>query len=69
MSILRIDAHNVDKDFEEQILSDYGVTIIDMAEAPWTVVFEGPKDKLIEMVNDHWGDDTYSIEALTEMIK
>lgn len=60
MSILTIDAHCIDKEFEQKIEAVYGVSIVSMEGAPWSVVFEGPASGLKAMVVAEWGESTYS---------
>jgi hypothetical protein len=57
MATLNIDAHCVDDEFESSILASYGVRIISMENAPWSVIFEGPREGLRQMYLDNWGDD------------
>ena len=68
MSILIIDAHCIDVKFEEMIQETYGVAIVSMEGAPWSVVFEGPRNGLAAMVVAEWGSDTYTSAQLEEMI-
>ena len=71
MSILTIDAHCIDKEFEQKIEAVYGVSIVSMEGAPWSVVFEGPASGLKAMVVAEWGESTYSdsdIEAMIETV-
>ena len=69
MSILTIDAHCIDKEFEQRIEVDYGVAIVSMEGAPWSVVFEGPREGLTAMVETEWGESTYTAEQIEEMIE
>jgi hypothetical protein len=68
MSILTIDAHCIDKEFEQRIEADYGVAIVSMEGAPWSVVFEGPSEGLKAMVETEWGESTYTSVQIEEMI-
>lgn len=66
MAILAIEAHNFDTTFETSIQDDYGVVIIDKAGAPWCVVFQGERDKLVAMVAEHW--DAERAESIGNVI-
>lgn len=68
MSILTIDAHCIDKEFETRIQTEYGVAIVSMEGAPWAVVFEGPREKLAEMVDAEWGENSYTADEINDMI-
>lgn len=68
MSILTIEAYALDVKFEEMIQETYGVTIVSMEGAPHAVVFEGTKENLMQMVNDHWGyEDSDISHMITEV--
>lgn len=69
MSILTIDAHCIDKEFEQRIEANYGVAIVSMEGAPWAVVFEGPREGLAQMVSDCWGGNTYTPAEIQDMIE
>lgn len=68
MSILTIDAHNIDTEFEEMIQETYGVSIVSMEGAPWLVVFEGPREGLSAMIVAEWGESTYTAAQIEDMI-
>lgn len=68
MSILTIDAHNIDTEFEEMIQETYGVSIVSMEGAPWYVVFEGPREGLSAMIVAEWGESTYTAAQIENMI-
>lgn len=52
---VELDAHSLDGEFESIILRDYGVVVSDRTGEPWSVIFEGSRDGLARMVQDHWG--------------
>lgn len=56
MTLLTIEAHSIDGEFEK-LINENGVTIIDRTNEPWSVVFRGERAKLIEMVKVHWDED------------
>jgi len=53
---LELDAHSIDVEFEETILREYDVKIIDRSGEPWSVIFEGTREQLRSMVKNNWGD-------------
>lgn len=53
---VELDAHSIDDEFEQIILKDYGVKIVDRSGEPWSVIFEGTRDQLSAMVLSHWTD-------------
>lgn len=53
---IELDAHSLDDEFEELILKNYDVKIVDRNGEPWSVIFEGTREQLLIMVKDHWGD-------------
>lgn len=57
MTLLIIDAHGLDEEFEALILKDFAVRVKDRTNEPESVVFEGPRDGLIAMFNEHWAND------------
>lgn len=59
MTFLTVSAHLLTDEFVDQIQKEYQVTIKDRTDEPWTVVFEGERDDLINMFSDHWtnGDE------------
>ena len=54
MTKLTVESHCLDDDFKMTIKKDYNVNVIDESNAPWSVVFEGSKENLIRMYNEHW---------------
>lgn len=63
---IAIDAHCADEEFEKSILTDYGVTIVDRKDEPWTIIFEGTPPNLLKMLQDHWesSHDEASLAAM-----
>ncbi len=57
MTHLIIEAFGLDEEFEALILKDFAVRVKDRTKEPWSVVFEGPREGLIAMYNEHWADD------------
>lgn len=55
MTILRINAHCFDDDFEKTILEKFGVRVTDKTKAPWEYTFEGTREGLEAMLVEHWG--------------
>lgn len=53
---IELDAYSIDDEFEQIILKDHGVKIIDRSGEPWSVIFKGTRDQLSEMVLRHWAD-------------
>lgn len=53
MTILTIEAFDTSSEFAEMIAANYGVTILGTSQGG-TVDFEGERDNLIKMFNDHW---------------
>ena len=53
---IELDAHSLDDEFEELILNEYDVKIVDRNGEPWSVIFEGKREQLLRMVKDHWGE-------------
>lgn len=53
---IELDAHSLDDEFEELILKDYDVKIVDRNGEPWSVIFEGTREQLLRMIKDHWGE-------------
>jgi hypothetical protein len=53
---IELDAHSLDDGFEELILKNYDVKIVDRNGEPWSVMFEGTREQLLIMVKDHWGE-------------
>ena len=53
-----LDAHSLDKEFEAQ-LAAANIRVVDRIDEPWSVVFEGEQDALIDFVQEHWGQLTF----------
>lgn len=47
-------AHCLDE-IEDILMPEYGVRIVDRANEPWEVTFEGPEEGLRRMCAAHWG--------------
>jgi len=61
MSFLTIEAYVLDDEFLSSIQSQFGVTLKDSSNAPWSVVFEGPRDQLIAC-NESLGNSNDDID-------
>lgn len=57
MTFLTVESHDLNEEFEQTIERDYGVRVTDRSDEPWCVVFEGARDQLILMYNQHWGNE------------
>lgn len=57
MTFLAVEAFDLTESVEAEIKERYGVTVKDRRNEPWCVVFEGERDQLIQMFNEHWTDD------------
>ncbi len=54
---INLPAHCLDDEFEEQCAAA-GIAIIDRSQEPWSVIFEGERDALLNFVGEHWGEYT-----------
>lgn len=58
MTQLTTCAYCFDEEFEAMILNAYGVRVIDKTDVPYSVVFEGDREKLAQMYTAHWSPDS-----------
>lgn len=56
MKYLTLEAHCLDDEFETEISRDFGVSIVDRTDEPWSVTFAGPEQGLRDMYWVHWGE-------------
>lgn len=65
MTFLTVEAFDLTEEAEETFARDFGVTIKDRSQEPFCVVFEGTRENLIAMFNEHWtdGDPDMALEA------
>lgn len=63
---VNLPAFCLDENVLQDFLETYGVKVIDRAQEPWNVVFEGPETGLREMMEEHW---CYEEEAVNNILK
>jgi hypothetical protein len=67
MATVTVPAHVIDDEFESEI-AKVDVRIIDRTNAPWAVVFEGPRAGLEAILRKSWGGEESDIQQMIDII-